>query len=306
MYNHQLDTFIQVADAGSFSKAAQALYITPTAVIKQMNLLEAHLGVTLFNRTHRGLTLTKAGESIYAAAQHIIRYANEAVAQAREIEQSQRTVVRVGTSIMTPSKVIVDLWPGVQQRCPQLSLSFTSFENTPENARAILRSLGEAIDVVAGPFDDGFLRERQCASLEISHEPIRCAMPVGHPLAAKKRLEVEDLHGQRLMLIHRGWNGYIDRMRDELWESHPAIELVEFPFFSVEVLNQCANEGSLIMAIDPWESVHPLLTMRPVDWSYTIPFGIMHARHPSEHVDAFLDAVTAEKGLDRTVAEHGV
>ena len=44
MYNPQLDTFIRVAEAGSFSKAAQESFITPTAVIKQMNLLESRLG----------------------------------------------------------------------------------------------------------------------------------------------------------------------------------------------------------------------------------------------------------------------
>lgn len=49
------------ADAGSFSKAAEEAYITPTAVIKQINLLEESLGVKLFDCTHRGLTLTKAG-----------------------------------------------------------------------------------------------------------------------------------------------------------------------------------------------------------------------------------------------------
>lgn len=43
MYNPQLDTFVQVAESGSFSTAAQTLYISPTAVIKQMNLLEARL-----------------------------------------------------------------------------------------------------------------------------------------------------------------------------------------------------------------------------------------------------------------------
>lgn len=58
MYNHQLDTFICVADAGSFNKAAEEMFITPTAVIKQINLLEKSLDVKLFDRTHRGLTLT--------------------------------------------------------------------------------------------------------------------------------------------------------------------------------------------------------------------------------------------------------
>lgn len=61
MYNHQLETFIRVADAGSFNKAAEESYITPTAIIKQINLLEDSLGVKLFKRTRRGLTLTKAG-----------------------------------------------------------------------------------------------------------------------------------------------------------------------------------------------------------------------------------------------------
>ena len=51
MYNHQLDTFIVVADSGSFNKAAEALLISPPAVIKQINLLEDSLGVRLFTRT---------------------------------------------------------------------------------------------------------------------------------------------------------------------------------------------------------------------------------------------------------------
>lgn len=75
MYNPQLETFIKVADAGSFNKAAEQSFITPTAVIKQINLLEAGLGVALFDRTHRGLTLTKAGKSLYRDSKYIIQIA---------------------------------------------------------------------------------------------------------------------------------------------------------------------------------------------------------------------------------------
>lgn len=72
MYNPQLDTFLRVADAGSFNKAAEESYITPTAVIKQISLLETELDVKLFERTHRGLTLTKAGKSLYQDTKYII------------------------------------------------------------------------------------------------------------------------------------------------------------------------------------------------------------------------------------------
>lgn len=58
MYNPQLETFLRVADAGSFSKASEEIYITPTAVIKQIKLPEGTLDVKLFERTRRGLTLT--------------------------------------------------------------------------------------------------------------------------------------------------------------------------------------------------------------------------------------------------------
>ena len=74
MYNKRLETFICVADLGSFSKAAEALYISSTAIIKQINLLEQELGLQLFERTHRGISLTKAGRSIYGDAKYLIQY----------------------------------------------------------------------------------------------------------------------------------------------------------------------------------------------------------------------------------------
>lgn len=79
MYNPQLDTFIRTADAGSFNKAAEESHITPTAVIKQINLLEENLGVKLFERTHRGLTLTKAGQSLYQDTKYVIQYCKDSV-----------------------------------------------------------------------------------------------------------------------------------------------------------------------------------------------------------------------------------
>lgn len=74
MYNPQLDTFICVVEAGSFSKAADKLYISPPAVIKQINSLENNLGVQLFARTHRGLVVTAAGESLYQDAKYMVNY----------------------------------------------------------------------------------------------------------------------------------------------------------------------------------------------------------------------------------------
>ena len=68
MYNHQLDTFIKTAELGSFGKASEALYISPPAVIQQINLLEKMCGFKLFTRTNHGVKLTAAGKVLYEDA----------------------------------------------------------------------------------------------------------------------------------------------------------------------------------------------------------------------------------------------
>ena len=103
MYNLQLETFIVVADLGSFNKAAEALYITPPAVTKQINLLEKDLGLKLFIRTHRGLALTEAGKSLYKDAKYIIQYCKESVERAKKAMQEKDNIIRIGTSPMTPA-----------------------------------------------------------------------------------------------------------------------------------------------------------------------------------------------------------
>lgn len=291
MYNHQLDTFIQAADAGSFSKAAEALFISSTAVMKQIDLLEGSLGVRLFDRTPRGLTLTNGGKSYYQDAKYMIQYARDAQVRARNAMQNSESVIRIGTSLMTPSKFLMDLWPQVHEIRPELKFQMVNFDNTPENAREILANLGRNIDLVAGIFDETMLTLRSCAALELMRVPICCAVSIYHPLAQKKRLTVKDLYGQRLMLIRRNWSKYVDQLRDELWEQHPDIQIVDFAFYDLEVFNQCEHENALLMAVPQWEGVHPLLKILPVEWDHSIPFGLLHSPTPSPTVQKLIRTV---------------
>lgn len=77
MYNRHLDILMMVVEKGSFAKAAEALFISSTAVMKQINLLEDELGVVLFKRTNHGVELTEEGKSIYQDAKKIIRLSQQ-------------------------------------------------------------------------------------------------------------------------------------------------------------------------------------------------------------------------------------
>ena len=291
MYNQQLETFINVVEEGSFSKAANKAYITPTAVIKQINLLEAHLDLTLFIRTHRGVILTESGKSLYQDAKYIIQYSKDSVIRAKNSTQKTEHVIRIGSSPMTPGEFLVDLWPKIQEYCPNTKIQLVTFENTPENAREILENLGKNIDLVAGVFDYDYLKLRKCEGLELSMIPIRCAIPINHKLASKDKLIIEDLFGENLMLIQRGWNVYVDILRDDIWQNYPEINITDFSFYNLDIFNQSENNNSILMSVDSWSNAHPLLKILPVEWNHRIPFGILHAQKPTEIVQLFLDAV---------------
>lgn len=290
MYNPQLETFIRVADAGSFNKAAERSYITPTAVIKQINLLEASLGIKLFERTHRGLIMTKAGLSLYQDAKYIIQYCKDSVTRAKNAMQEDTNIIRIGSSPMTPAQLLMPLWTIIQERLPDLKFQIIPFENTPENAREILANLGKNIDVIGGIFDETMLELRQCDGLELSREPFCCAVSIHHRLATKNRLTMQDLYGENLLMMKREWSRYVDQLRDDIWQNHNQIHIVDFEFYNMDIFNRCENGNYVLLAIPGWANVHPLLKVIPVDWEYSIPYGLLHSPEPSETVKRFLAA----------------
>ena len=291
MYNLQLETFIVVADLGSFNKAAEALYITPPAVTKQINLLEKDLGLKLFVRTHRGLSLTEAGKSLYKDAKSIIQSCTASVERAKRAMEEKDNVIRIGTSPMTPAAPLIQTWSKVQKKYPDIKLQMVPYMNSLENAREILKNLGKNIDVVAGIFDETMLKLRQCSGLELSRQKICCAVSINHRLAEKEVLTLQDLHGENFLMMHRGWSKYVDELRDDIWKNHPQIHVVDFDIYSVDIFNQCENSNDILMAVENWKDVHPLLKVIPVEWKYTIPYGILYSQEPSELVKRFLKAV---------------
>ena len=293
MYNPQLETFIRVADAGSFNKAAEESFITPTAVIKQINLLEDSLGVKLFDRTHRGLHLTKAGHSLYQDSKYIIQYCRDSITRAKNAMQEDSNIIRIGSSPITPAQLLMELWSRVQALHPNIKFQIVPFENTPENAREILANLGKNIDIVGGIFDDTMLDVRACAGLELIRGPFHCAVSIHHRLATKDKLQLSDLYGENLLLMHRGWSRYVDQLRDDLWQNHPQINIVDFDFYGMDIFNRCENTNDVLLAIPGWANVHPLLKVIPVERNHCIPYGILHSPTQTPIVQQFLDA--AEK-----------
>lgn len=291
MYNPLLDTFIAVSDYGSFTKAAEALYISPTAVMKQMNSLESHLNLKLIERTPSGIRLTKAGTLIYRDAKFLIDYSKKSISAANAALHTSETTFCVGTSLLNPAKPFMDLWYRVNKDFPEYKLHLVPFEDNHEGILSEIEKLGEKFDFLIGVCDSREWLAR-CNFLPLGRYKKMIAVPREHRLAVKNCIEIEDLYGETLMMVQRGDSGTNDFIRNALEKNHPEIHIEDTPrFYDLSVFNRCAETGKVLLTIECWREVHPGLISIPVNWDYSIPYGLLYSFRAPEDVLRFVEAV---------------
>lgn len=291
MYHPTLDTFIAVADCGSFTRAAERLYISPTAIMKQMNALEKHLELKLIHRTPSGIRLTPAGKVIYQDAKFMIDYSKKSIASAKASELDYETTFCVGTSLLNPAKPFMDLWYRVNKDFSGYKLHLVPFEDNHEGIVSEIRLLGEKFDFLIG-VNDSKTWLSLCSFLPLGKYKKMIAVSREHRLASKNHLKIRDLYGETLMMVPRGDSGVNDYLRNNLEKNHKEIHIEDTPqFYDLSVFNRCAETRNVLLTIECWQDVHPGLVTIPVDWDYTIPYGLLYSHDAPKDVLRFADSV---------------
>lgn len=291
MYNHMLDTFIAVADCGSFTKAAERLYISPTAVMKQMNTLESHLDLKLVERTSSGVRLTSTGSVIYQDAKFMIDYSAKSLASARAAIHANDTTFCIGTSLLNPAKPFMDLWYRVNKDFSEYKLHLVPFEDNHEGILCEIEQLGIKFDFLIGVCDSKEWLSR-CNFLALGRYKKMIAVSREHRLAGREMVDIEDFYGETLMMVAPGDSGVNDFLRNDLEKHHPGITIEDTPpFYDLSVFNRCAETGNILLTIECWQEVHPGLVTIPVNWDYSIPYGLLYSFDAPEDVKRFAERV---------------
>jgi len=121
-------TAIRVFDAAarhlSCSRAAEELFLTQSAVSKQIHALEEHLGLALFNRLHHGLELTRAGHIYWEAVRPALSLLAEAAGKIRALHCDEKTIT-LGVPPTLGQKWLIPRLTGFNRRHPDLTIQFT-------------------------------------------------------------------------------------------------------------------------------------------------------------------------------------
>jgi DNA-binding transcriptional LysR family regulator len=194
----QLQYFVVVAEEGGFGRAAERLSIVQSAVSQQIRRLERELGVTLFDRSTRHVTLSGAGERLLPEA----RAALAAVRRVREVATGvvagDEGVLRLGTvqgpgdRIYRVLNELADLAPRLQVRLRRLALADRlAAVRLGELDAALVRALPAAPELDLVP---------------VWTDPLHVALPADHPLAADSTLHLDQLADLPLRLAAREHN----------------------------------------------------------------------------------------------------
>ncbi|PZW83557.1 LysR family transcriptional regulator [Pseudomonas sp. 2848] len=200
----QLRYFVEIAEAGSFSAAAERLYIAQSALSRQIKELELQLGTVLFERTARLPRLTVAGQAFLERARYLLADLDKAERLAREIGQGLRGSLRLNHSSTVPlTGHLLQRLGGYLEDNPGVSL-----EIAQQSSEAQLE------DIAEGRLEIGLLRLpvlRQHEGVELHalfDEPLLLAVAANHPLAAAASVRLGQLREERFISIpHRQRGG---------------------------------------------------------------------------------------------------
>jgi len=206
MQMRHLECFLAVAEELHFTRAAQRLHLSQPPLSRHIKELEQELGVTLFQRTRRNVTLTDAGRTYQQRVHAVLSQLEHAREEAQRIQRGEMGTLTIGFVGALTYEFLPALLRRYRARMPNVQL----------NLRDLVPA--EQIEALtAGRIDVGFagILPDDCGA-EVAHRVLRrermvAALPDGHVLAKRRNIPLEALADEPWVLIERKISPTYDR-----------------------------------------------------------------------------------------------
>lgn len=231
----ELRYLVALADKGHFVRAAEACHVGQPTLSTQLKKFEDYLGVTLFERTRHHVVPTPIGEEIIKRA----RAALDAVEGIRELARQGRDPMdgplRLGVIPTLGPYLVPHLLPAIRDTLPKLQWFLR--EDLTANLLERLRQYRLDALLLALPVQGDSVEV-----MPLFREPFVVALPRGHALARKERIEERELAGEKVLLLEEG-----HCLREQalaICGSTPSQERDELKATSLETLRQMVAAGA--------------------------------------------------------------
>jgi DNA-binding transcriptional LysR family regulator len=205
----QLRYFVEIADRGSFTKAAETLAIAQPALTAQIQKLEAEFKAQLFVRTPRGIILTEVGLAVREQAKRTLDAADATTRSAQLAGEVASSRLVVGFSRMFPFIPIARTVRRIRRERPNIKIELRE-----------MWSSDQMDALVSGALDVGFVyytdehEDRDLAIVPVAEEAVVAAVPDGHRLATRRQIALGELADEDFVMP--AWTAVGETARDQL------------------------------------------------------------------------------------------
>ncbi|HRQ57595.1 MAG TPA: LysR family transcriptional regulator [Azoarcus taiwanensis] len=227
MADRRLQVFHAVAKHGSFTRAAEHLFMTQPAVTFQIKQLEEHFNTRLLERGHGRVSLTPAGEIVMAYAERILDMSDELESRVSELTDELAGTLTIGTSTTIAAYWMPRLLEPFKRKYPRVIPRVVVGNSALTEARVTARELD--IGLIEIVTDQPAIERRT-----VARDELMVICQPGHPLSGEASLEAIDLMGYPF--ITRDPGNAIRELAEKFFESAG---------ISMDQLIICAEIGSL-------------------------------------------------------------
>ncbi|MDO8356448.1 MAG: LysR family transcriptional regulator [Nitrospirota bacterium] len=170
---YQLRTFVTVAREGSITRASELLFLSQPAVSAHIKAMEDELGLILFERTPRGMSLSGNGAKLLAKAEQMIVMQRDFIDEARRIKGRVSGKIRLGSNRSTSAQVLGKLLTRLSETCPEMEVAL-EYGRSAEIVRAIRSGTLDA-----GFYTDDGNPDAELETIEVDRFGVFLAVPRG-------------------------------------------------------------------------------------------------------------------------------
>lgn len=193
MDEHRLKCFVAVYELGSVSAAAERLHMTQPPLSILLRKLEDELGVSLFDRSGHRLVPTATGELFYLRAKALQASLQAMRRELREADQGSRGTVHIGCA--TAASLFI--MPRVMEQLIASDIKITVHVHEGETGYMLQRLRERSLDLI---ICRSHLTAPELLNQELMTEPLRVALPPGHPLCGRPSIHLSELQQERFLL----------------------------------------------------------------------------------------------------------
>jgi LysR family transcriptional regulator, benzoate and cis,cis-muconate-responsive activator of ben and cat genes len=194
----QIKSFIAVAHALSFSRAARKLHLSQPALSAQIKALESHLGAQVLERNRRTVRLTPAGVALLADAETLVQQISEIELRVARVAAGNAGHLRIGFVASATPAIVPAMVLAFRKQYPGVELELRNLPTVQQ------------VDALrSGNLDAGFirmpLREEGLSIALVHREPFVAVLPKNHPLGLQRTFRIEQLEGEPFVAYGRRW-----------------------------------------------------------------------------------------------------